>query len=713
MQLAHHWTRWDYLWALVVSLVLAQLLLFHTDVVAERHGAHAAAWATLLVVGSFVLVLLPVAYIRKALTDYPPVEKRFAAAFGVLFAAVLAWALPLPVAPGTAGELRIEATGERHPDASSSEVWARVEVDGEALNEDDYLVTEGWARRDGFLVANPSGRPVALLWRGQYGSHVRAIFVAHPWSGQVVVHWNGRKHVRDLYSSEGGSVEVDLAGGPDRTSFLDEPDRNPVQRWVQILDIVVLAGASAMLMLLLVHRRSALPAAGDSAISKEVLTYATPLLLTGGFAFVAFYPGLMTVDSMDQWQQGSTGAYSDAHPLLYALLVRGLRYVIDSPALVAALQLLALALLCGWLIALTRRAVQAPRPMAFVGACLIALNPMVVVTSITLWKDVPYTISVVALTGFLIGAVLVGRPRLSGTLSVLGLALAAIACVTLRHNGPPVAVAVLALLFLLLPGRRKAVLFAVGLALLALVAIKGPLSQLVGAKRVNATYVLYSHHVAAHLANGSTPSDPEDRQWLEQLNSGQPWPYNCAIVNPTVFQDGFNGPVASDQSGRLLRIWADLVRSRPDIELKHLLCAGGLVWRMTDNEDPLYLYRTALTTGPNGVDWIIDNDQGLQERSQVPTAAQRIGRYLLESDYDLLWRPAGYLYALIFALVVAWRRSGDWKQLLIGVTAIVHSAVLVAASVAQDGRYQLPIYVLATALVPLLLSGQRRQACAG
>ena len=121
--------------------------------------------------------------------------------------------------------------------------------------------------------------------------------------------------------------------------------------------------------------------------------------------------------------------------------------------------------------------------------------------------------------------------------------------------------------------------------------LKGPVSSVVGIDRKPVSYILYSHHIAAHLAAHHLPEDPQERALLRQLNHKQPdWAYNCATVNPVIFNPDFDAHQAMQHNDDLLRIWLALATKRPDIEYAHGLCSSGLIWRVIDSDiDPCIL----------------------------------------------------------------------------------------------------------------------------
>ncbi len=149
--------------------------------------------------------------------------------------------------------------------------------------------------------------------------------------------------------------------------------------------------------------------------------------------------------------------------------------------------------------------------------------------------------------------------------------------------------------------------------------------------------------------------------------------------------------------------------ARADVELGHMLCASGMVWRYrTADDGPLYLYAFGFTDkGELGLQWVQPGLSGFVETSPFPSAAATIGRTMLDVRLKCFWRPAPFLCALAFLTVLAWCRTGDRRILLIPALVLVHTMVLMVAIIAQDARYQLPIYIVLLAVGPALALSRR------
>lgn len=704
---------------LAQSLLLAHALYFHVWAAQGRSTLAAISIFAVLSLAAFALLWWPSRQFAEGLRSRAPSQWLFSLAAFLLCGWLLTYTLPVPpapVGPGPMVSVTVQALGEKATQSSGSEVWVRLEADGEPVPLSAWSSDGGWIEKEGMIVATGAAR---LTWRGA-ANDIRLSFLHHPWSGRASFQAGSRSEALDLYAEQAdtGIRQVWNQGGTD-AAHLHFPQRSTLQRWVQVTDAVLIGLLLWLAFEWLVSRHARTQPDRQTAMWRECLSLAAPMLACWGLMLLIFYPGVMTPDSIDQWHQSASRSYSDWHPAYHTLAITAIRHLWDSPAAVATLQASALAFSLAWLIASVRRVVGAPSLSAHFAAWLCALNPFLCLTSITLWKDVPYASSLIAVSAICINLIWLRRIRLRSWLSFIVVAAIMLACMLLRHNGAPVVAGVLIVLLAILHGQRKQVALLAIAVLGCFVALKGPVADAIGVRKAHAVYALASHHIASHLARGELPERAQERELLTQIGKGTlRWPYNCATVDATIFSSQFDGPIAAANTAALLEQWARLAMRNPETEIEHVRCASSLVWLMTESpQDPAYHYLYGVYPSERGIRWIADmptpDSGGLHEASKLPDLVPMVWNILPTPSRDLVWRPASYLFALFFALAVAVRRRRDWRLILIAFPIALHSAVLAAVSVAQDVRYQLAAIALSAATVPcLMLSNPRTEVSA-
>ena len=196
------------------------------------------------------------------------------------------------------------------------------------------------------------------------------------------------------------------------------------------------------------------------------LMLATGLTVFGTW-LAAFWPGVLSVDSMKIWRAALLpDVYLNDHPFLNVILYKYLRHIWSNPAVVPLAQVLLSSLLPAWFGFWIFRQ-GAPLPLVLLWLLLVFSSVSLGVYNTVLWKDIPFALLVVFWACILV-RMRAERPlqwtkQRACALLLLGLALGLI-----RHNGL-VYLAVLPVLLLLLrlAPLRKALLLFTALLLIA------------------------------------------------------------------------------------------------------------------------------------------------------------------------------------------------------------------------------------------------------
>ncbi len=663
------------------------------------------------------LMLWPLANRLRAALNAPTARTIWSLCVFLVVGWLATYAIPLREAPaGRESFVELSTAGHKSPSSQGSEVWFRLEVDGHPIPVSEWQSTGTWDSKDGAWVT--SG-PASMRWRGKVNEGLKLSLLHHPWSGIADIDIDGKSQTLDLYApeSEQGMRAIDWSATGSAGPYLHTPSRNALQRWIHAIDSVLIGLALFFLFELLTFRAPPQTNTREPRWLTEIACMSTPMVLVWATFLLAFFPGVMTPDSTDQWRQASSGIYNDWHPPYHTMAIGALRRAWDSPAIVASVQAMMLALAIAWLISTVRRAAGAPRWAGHAAAWLCALSPILSITSITLWKDVPYAASVVAITAGSISILSAKSLHLRIWWKLGAVALLMLMAMLLRHNGPPVALAVIASLWWLMRGQRKALSVLAVAVVGTFLVLKGPVPGLLHVRQTNVSYTLVAHHVAGHLASGESPEDAASRALLQRIGKGsERWPYSCATVDRTIFTEGFDNSVAKENREQLLHVWLSLAKDNPLTELKHFGCVSSIVWMMTDEQEgPIYHMALPYYRKGERLRWFTDTaltdlDRGAGEAPIIPGLAERLAWAMPPPEWDLVWRPASYLFLFLFALSVGVRRRNDWTLGILAVPVLSHSGILAVSNVAQDVRYQLAVVAVALAASPLLLTARRPPA---
>ncbi|MFL5357137.1 DUF6020 family protein [Archangium sp.] len=654
-------------------------------------SAGGSAWgvAALAVVAlSWLLYRWVLGRLVSQLQPYSRWGRRAWGLGSLLGAALLILAIPL-AAPRLPWRFTLEvaAMGEKNAASQGSEVWVlglEDETSGKPLPLEPTRRSGSWEVKDGGQMS--LGRPEATLrWEGRFEGDAVLKLVRHPWSGLARVTLNGESQTVDLFSPSSEMWVLPLRADPHANASL-----------------VVLVRLSELLSIALLLLGVGLGVAAWPGPERTVEQGRWGGLIPPGVCaavwslyLLSFWPGFMTSDSMSQWAQMTRGPLVNIHPPYHTLTNWLITRPWESPAAVVLVQILALALAFGQALReLSRWGV--PRWMRGVLTVLFALSPVNGAMVITLWKDIAYSIVHLVLFSLLAKLARTRGEALRSTRFLLGLGVTLLYAALVRHNGVPLSFALLAILVVIGPRglRHRAGLLALGLAS-TFVLMTGPLFKLIGVRPMSGAYAsAFPIHQMGAIAHFSPDSlGPSERKVLEAFQPWETWrdAYNCYSINPLLYNDQlktnlFETPLRKD----LVSLWLHEAPRHWREMLRHQVCLSSMVWRIQQPADG-YLYLFNFDMEPNTL--------GLVQEPKLPALRQELVRLLTSSFAPerlwWVWRPALYLYlSVFFALIAAARQRSPWVLLSI-LPVVLNSLILLGLNVAQDFRYQYPVYVVA------------------
>ena len=173
---------------------------------------------------------------------------------------------------------------------------------------------------------------------------------------------------------------------------------------------------------------------------------------------------------------------------------------------------------------------------------------------------------------------------------------------------------------------------------------------------------------------------------------------------PLIYNNQINNDFIETHTNSLLTQWLRLITNHPNILLHHQLCVSSMIWRISQPNTG-YISTFVLTADSDNPD--------TAPRSKSIWLKDIINVYLKASLEDkniwYIWRPALYLYTIIFCVVVASIRLRNTRLLVVMLPAIFNSLTLLVLIPAQDFRFQYPVYVTGLIAPALLFAGLKYQ----
>lgn len=437
-------------------------------------------------------------------------------------------------------------------------------------------------------------------------------------------------------------------------------------------------------------------------------------VLVYGSWLIAFWPGIVPFDSLDQWRQATTGLYVDASPFLTTLLMVVVRSVGGTLSTYIGIQLIVycatLAVVLDWL---WRRAVG--RVWTLVAAFVFLTWPQFGYHATVPLKDVPFTLLVLAI-GFVSYRIVVGMGPAGRRKALIVLAILCGVLPAIRYNGFP---------FLVVPGLtflalrrldwRRSIGLIIG-SILVFASIDVGLFRMMDVQ--DAPMMVEEFYLKSI---GAIAADPDGRFTPEQVEAIEKilpladfevlhTPTTSLWIRMKVFElHGVNteSPALVDDP-EVLEAWHDAVRSAI------LSNPASLV------RDRLKMSVSMFGVAPNSYKYQTESDDvaGVTDFSQthpVPQATEAARSYLalthsnrlLEWLFWAAWVPG--LASLGFWIAsVARKRPGTF---IYTTFLLIHVATLLIAAPANDYRYVFFLHMSAVILPALrVVEGSLGQA---
>ncbi|WP_084961706.1 hypothetical protein [Thermoactinospora rubra] len=425
--------------------------------------------------------------------------------------------------------------------------------------------------------------------------------------------------------------------------------------------------------------------------------------------WAAYHPGLFSRDSVLYLSHTVAGPWVSDHSWVYDALLWLSFTVTGDLAAVTLLQTTAMAAALVFL-AVSLRRVGAPPRATLALAVLLPLLPPVGAFTVTLWKDVPFTLCVMT------ACAVACRPMTGRTVLALGALLLGVGL--FRPNGFMVAGVALVLLLIVVRGRRVR-LAAVGAAATALpILLTAVVLPKAGIQPPAPTTTYQTAFADLGYVYRRHPLwfDQRDLAVLTQVAPLSRWwkAGECGTVNETIWRADFDRTASDRLSGELMGIWLRLLRTHPGELISARLCRGAIAWRISAYTDQ----------GPSGLTYhfsrrpTADSYVGPGKIADFPGRAEvftlrplwpwlyGVADAWVVWTYSLdwlLWRGALWCYVTYAALGLAALARRDRAMLAAAAVVAGQQISVLVNSAAQDFRYMAsPIYV-GMLMLPLLV----------
>jgi hypothetical protein len=460
-----------------------------------------------------------------------------------------------------------------------------------------------------------------------------------------------------------------------------------------------------------------------------IVLYALPMMVVGFAMLLAFWPGVMNQDSLDQWGQVTAFEFDLANPIFHTLLNWLITRVWLSPAAVVTAQILGLSLTAGYALYRLEKA-GLPKFVIATAAVIAALVPPNAFYVVMLCKDIPYAITFLWLTVFMFEIFYSNGRWIMNNKNTLILGITVTCAALLRYNG---LFEMIALIILLLVIYRKTwrrwILISVSAVILMSFANFSfdrylPKPAVFHGKSIEGAGArIIDHRIRAHIYSGTEIQQSERDLLSTALPSMAIFDkYNCH--DAPFYQLSYDALLIDPENlDELMRGYLPLIFRSPWVEVRHQICNLSLFYRVYPQADE-FQELVPIRIHPESGELIYQVTPeyaqlvGVSQDSKIPSLARVLGEYVTKMvrDKSLLsapWRVAPYIYIIIVGLI--FRGSiyeRNWRFLIIGGPVLVHLAVFTFGNLFSILRFHYIIIPVASILWPVLFLRGRIQPAA-
>ncbi|KAF6567412.1 hypothetical protein G9G63_02035 [Paenibacillus sp. EKM202P] len=577
--------------------------------------------------------------------------------------------------------IEIHPLAQKNSASLGKEVWLKeLKIDDHNIPINEMLMIGKWEIIENTPVYTGEG-DAEIKWKGEIQKDIKLKLSNHPYSGIVQITIDGKSQILDLYSPKNDSKEFILTNLKE-FSFCEKG-------FILLSDLFLLSFFMYIIIFNLTHRSDSKRMINSNY--KNEFIYILPIFFVWLIYFLTYYPGLMSGDSLDQWRQLSTLEFGDAHPIFDTLVKWLITRLWYSPAPIVIVQSMYLLFVLFLAFRLLTK-LQVNKRVLWLLSIIFALLPVNSMMMLSLWKDIPYSISILFLTIVVATLYFEKENWLRSNKNIFLLGIALFLVLMFRHNGIISVTGTSLLLAIVYKSNWKRIFGMFLVVIFIFFGSKMVLLNLLDSKPSPTilTVNVPIQQVASMLAANVELNDYQKEVIGKAMNPSL-WGdyYNKFVIDPLVFNPKFN-MLVFDEPGyktQFVKVWMQLVVEHPEIALKSWINQTSIIWRISEP------YGSASFFTERG---IIKSDQenlknfDLQTDSLAPELFDKFQYNLDRSQQTdlvwLIWRPAIFiLITILCALIIGFRNN--FKSILIFAPVMLNVLGLASAIPAQQSRY--------------------------
>lgn len=315
-----------------------------------------------------------------------------------------------------------------------------------------------------------------------------------------------------------------------------------------------------------------------------------PMLFSWMIYFFAFSPGIMTVDSQNQWAQ-VTGlrVLGQQHPLIHTFSIKILALIYPSPATFILFQILFGSLVISSILFFFYKEKVKLRVLSII-SFLYALYPINGFYMSTLWKDIPFAVLFTLLVFILFRIYSTNGKWLNLKFNFVTLVVVCVLTSEYRKNAFPVIVLTLIVYFFVFKNLRLKMVITTFLLFCSFFSFSYVKNSVLHATESPATsaYAIPLQQIAYSYKYGNVPEKNKD--FFEKILPEKDWKngYNKYSVNGIKLNRNFDNKYFSENKSEFIINWSEtLLKGNLIPYIKGFSYQTATLWRLYTPDDYL------------------------------------------------------------------------------------------------------------------------------
>ena len=432
---------------------------------------------------------------------------------------------------------------------------------------------------------------------------------------------------------------------------------------------------------------------------------------------LSYYPGIVSYDGNNQWQQVQSGIITNSHPFFSTFFMLLLSKIWNSVTIVSIYQIIMFSISWGYLINILRVNGKKKKVITIIYTILVMILPLTSIFTITLWKDILYTTYL-----FLCALILYewsdnGFKLNNFKYCLLGIALSMV--YSYRHNGIIVAILLILIFYIIcIKKYRKKIIsknvfkksFIVLLSFISLIMIISvpkkiylDKSEEILKKENHIDYSTIDGYMlwmmGSHIKEGNVKSK-KDQEFLNKIIPLQEWKkaYNPYLINYTSNSEYTDKEFLIKNNKKFEKMFIKYSLKNPGTIIEHYIKADALLF------DPLASYHGYVYVFCFPEMWSLPDYTVIKPKfTSINKLYGKVVDISLKEPFIFFYEPAIILYLSLILTFFLSKKVYGKKIWLFTLPMILNVVSLLPINLAQDLRYIYVNYITFYGLVLFLI----------